>query len=111
MVIRQDRATKLILVLILIILILVGIMTYSFVIQPAINGFVIGKQVEAKDITLNALISQIQQQGFVQISDAEGNSLSLVAVESLIAQIQQQGSVQITDENGNAFTLVPIQAS
>ena len=65
--------TRIIMVsLILVILILGSVVLYSFVIKPKINGYVVAKQSEGVLIAVNAIISQIQQQGFVQIPVAEG---------------------------------------
>ena len=74
----KDRRGILIAVLAVIVLILLGIVLYAFVIKPAIDGYITQKQIEAKDIVLSAMIAQIQQQGYTQISDVSGNAIVLV---------------------------------
>lgn len=78
---NERKAWRLIVFLIVIILVLIGIMTYFFFVGPAINGYIVGKQVEAKDVVLQTIINQVQQQGYVQISDSEGNQLMLVPAQ------------------------------
>lgn len=64
---RQKKGGLIVPILIIVILILLGIIAYAFVIRPSISGFVIEKQIEAKDITLASIITQVQQKGYVQI--------------------------------------------
>ena len=64
------------------IIVLLGIIAYTFVVQPAISGYVIDKQLEARDIVLGNMLAQIQQQGYVQITDAQGNVITLAPVDS-----------------------------
>lgn len=61
-----DRNT-LIIALVLVIVVLVGIIVYAFVIKPAYIGYVTQKQTEGVQIAVNAILAQIQQNGFVQI--------------------------------------------
>lgn len=76
---RDNKKTNwLVISLIIVIVILLGIILYTFVIKPQINGYVINKQIEAKDYVLATLLMQIQQQGYTQIADTEGNSVILV---------------------------------
>ena len=56
-----------ILVLIAIIIILLGIVTYIVFVKPSLNGYIVNKQLEAKDIVLNSLLMQIQQRGYAEI--------------------------------------------
>lgn len=53
-------------------------MMYAFLIKPGIDGYVVNKQLDAKDIVLSAMLAQIEQQGYTQISDAEGNTIVLI---------------------------------
>lgn len=64
--------------MIAVILVLVAIMMYAFLIKPGIDGYVVNKQLDAKDIVLSAMLAQIEQQGYTQISDAEGNTIVLI---------------------------------
>jgi len=75
---KKSRSGLVIIILIIIVLILLGIILYSFVIKPSISGYVLNKQIEAKDATLNTILLQIQQQGYAQISDNQGNTIILV---------------------------------
>jgi len=75
---KTNRTKLIIVVLIIVILILLSVILYSFVLKPWINGYVINKQIQAKDATLNAILYQIQQQGYTQIADSEGNTITLV---------------------------------
>jgi len=74
--------------LIIIILILLAVIAYLFVIRPSISGYIVQKQIEAKDMTLNTLLIQIQQQGYAQITDTEGNAIILVPYNAQQAQQQ-----------------------
>ncbi|MEK6875054.1 MAG: hypothetical protein AABX30_00015 [Nanoarchaeota archaeon] len=63
----EKRAGLMILVLIAIIIILLGIVTYIVFVKPSLNGYIVNKQLEAKDIVLNSLLMQIQQRGYAEI--------------------------------------------
>ncbi len=54
-------------ILVFLVVILVGVMGYAFVIKPAISGYVVAKQTEGVKIAVNAILAQIQQNGFVAI--------------------------------------------
>ena len=58
----------LIAVLVAVIIILVGVIIYAFVIKPAYTGYVVDRQVEGYNICVTNLISQLQQNGFVQLT-------------------------------------------
>ncbi len=74
---KDKRATIIISVLLVIIVLLVGFILYSFLIKPQINGYVVEKQIEAQDMVFLGILSQVQQNGYVQI--AYGNQ-SLILV-------------------------------
>ena len=94
----QTRQSKLIMLLVIIILILVAVVLYSFVVQPSINSYVIRKQIDAQNIVLQTLLLQIQQQGFTQITDAEGNSIVLVPLP------QSQDTTANTNTTSNGIS-------
>ncbi|MEK6884825.1 MAG: hypothetical protein AABY22_34655 [Nanoarchaeota archaeon] len=48
--------------------ILIVLLLFFLIVKPQFQGFVIDKQIEAKDLTLIAIANQIQQQGYAQIS-------------------------------------------
>lgn len=58
---------RLIAIMAIVIIVLAAIVVYSFALRPAFNGYVVSKQTEAQDIVLNALLSQLQQNGYIQI--------------------------------------------
>jgi hypothetical protein len=51
----------------IVIILLAVALVYAFALKPAFNGYVVEKQVEAQDIVLNALLSQLYQNGYIQI--------------------------------------------
>ncbi len=88
---KKARSTpaRVIFVLMIIILILLAIILYTFLIKPSINSYVIKKQTEAKDIVLSTILQQLQTQGYVQITDQNGNAVLLVPVTpEQLAQVQ-----------------------
>ena len=85
---KKSKAGTIIVVLILITLVLVAVMCYIFVLKPSINGYVVNKQVQAQDATLNTILYQIQQQGYAQIGDTQGNTITLIPYVPQ-AQVQQ----------------------
>ena len=70
--------SRLIAIMAFVIVALVLVVAYSFAVKPAINGYVVEKQNEAQYIVLNALISQLQQNGYIQIPLDEENVLILI---------------------------------
>jgi hypothetical protein len=64
--------------LVIVILLLVVFLAYLFLIGPSINGYVIDKQIEAQQILVSNIVSQIQQQGYVQIPLSEDEVLTLI---------------------------------
>jgi hypothetical protein len=62
----------------LVIVVLAIVVVYSFAVKPAFNGYVIEKQNEAQYIVLNALLSQLQQNGYIQIPLDNERVLTLV---------------------------------
>ena len=78
---KPSRVGLVIVILLLIIVVLFGVIAYSFWIKPSIDGYIVQKQVEAKDIVLAAILAQLQQQGYVQISDKDGKSIVLVPAQ------------------------------
>ena len=64
------------------------LLAYFFFVKPKFQGYVVDKQMEAKDLTLIAIANQINQQGYAQIS--YGNqSLILVPYNPNQAQTGQ----------------------
>ncbi|MEN7982652.1 MAG: hypothetical protein ABFQ65_04345 [Nanoarchaeota archaeon] len=63
----MNKQGKLIAIMAVVIIVLAIAVVYSFALRPAFNGYVVEKQMEAQDIVLNALLSQLQQNGYIQI--------------------------------------------
>ena len=65
---RNENSKKwLVITLISIIVVLVGFIIYAFGIRPAISGYVINAQNEGAQIAVNYIVSQVAQNGYVQI--------------------------------------------
>jgi hypothetical protein len=61
------NSRRLTVILVGIIAVLVLILLYAFVVRPSINGYAVKLQTEGVDYALSAILSQIQQNGYVQI--------------------------------------------
>jgi hypothetical protein len=72
-----------------VILILLAVVVYSYAVKPAINAFVIEKQIEARDMTLEYLISSVETNGYVELT--KGN-------ETLILVPYQQPEQNVLSE-------------
>jgi len=59
--------------MIIILLIIASILLSVFVLKPQFNAYVVQKQIQASDATINALLLQIQQQGYttIQVGDQQ----------------------------------------
>jgi len=88
---EENRTTWIISTLVVIIAILLGIVAYFVWVQPAYNGFINQKQIEAYNIGqsdfVNGMITQLQQAGYVQINLANNQSLFMAPFNP-----QQNGS-------------------
>lgn len=73
-----DRTKIVITVLVVIIAAFVLFTLYYFVVQPVIQGYIVEKQTEGVQIAVSAILSQIQQNGFVQIPLDGNQTLVLV---------------------------------
>ena len=63
----MNKTNVLITVLVLVIVILAGIMLYAFIVKPKISGYNVQKQTEGVQLAINYILTQLQQNGFVQI--------------------------------------------
>ncbi len=75
------KYTKFTIVLIIIVLILISFILFNFVIKSKIDNYILNKQLEAKDATLNSILMQINQRGYAQITDTQGNVINLAPVQ------------------------------
>ena len=84
----------------LIVVIMALVMIYAFVIQPAISGYSVQKQSEGVQIAVNAILTQLQQNGYVQIP-VGGKTLILVPYVPPTAQASAQTATQTTQAPTN----------
>jgi multisubunit Na+/H+ antiporter MnhB subunit len=70
---QRRNVGSIVVVLVLVIVLLLGVILYSFFIKPKVNAYVVSKQTEAQDVVVNYILTQVQQQGFVQINDFRNN--------------------------------------
>ena len=75
----MERESNRILIAVLIILVAVlgGMVLYSFALKPAISGYVVNAQNQGVNLAVASIVSQIQQQGYVQLTIGN-NTLILV---------------------------------
>ena len=71
----------------LVAIVLIGVLVYMVFLKPTIQGYAVEKQVEGANFAVSNIISQIQQQGFAQISLGDNQSLFLAPFDP-----QQTGS-------------------
>ncbi len=86
-----NKTSILIAVLVVVIVILAGIMVYAFVVKPKVAGYAIQKQNEGVQAAVSYIITQLQQNGFVQIPI--GNQ-TLILVPYQPPQASQQAAMQ-----------------
>ena len=66
---REKNPYRMLFILTLVVLlVLIVVVVYFFLAKPTINGYIVEKQIEARDITLFAILDQVQQQGYAQIT-------------------------------------------
>ncbi|MEK6841626.1 MAG: hypothetical protein AABX91_00545 [Nanoarchaeota archaeon] len=82
-----DRTKALIVILVLIIVVLAGVVAFTFLIKPKVTGYIVEKQTEGVQIAVNAILLQLQQQGFVQIP--VGNQTLILVPYQQPEQVQQ----------------------
>ena len=92
----KSAPARVIAILLIIIVLLIAILLYTFIIKPKFNAYVVNKQVAAKDAVLNTELLQLQQRGYIQISDQEGKFIYLVQISP--EQLQQLLANQQTIE-------------
>ena len=82
-----DKTRLTITILVVLVVALAAFVLYSFVIQPTIDGYVVEKQTEGVQIAVTTILTQIQQNGFVQIPLADNQVLTLIP-PAMCSQIQ-----------------------
>ena len=79
---KRDRKDVLILVLVLVVVILIGVVGYVFLVSPALNGLVIKGYNQGQVDTINAILLQISNSGFVELPAGDNQTLILVPYQS-----------------------------
>ena len=77
-----DKKNRMVMFLMIVVIILLGIIIYILVVQPKFQGYVVQQQVSAQQIVIAAIIESLNQNGYVQISDANGTSITLVPYQA-----------------------------
>lgn len=62
-----DRTNVVIGFLVVLVVVLAGILLYTLVIKPSISGYAVKYQQQGVQIAVSAILTQLQQNGFVQI--------------------------------------------
>ncbi len=75
---KKDNTRMIIAILLILVLVLAGIVLYTLVLKPQFTKYIYNKQIEAQQITIATILQSINQQGSVQLIDAEGNPVVLV---------------------------------
>ena len=81
-----DKSNVVIGLLVLVIVVLAGVLIFTMVVKPRISGYVVAKQTEGVQIAVNAILLQLQQNGFVQIPLNENQTLYLAPFNPQQAQ-------------------------
>lgn len=63
-----DKTKIVMALLIFAVIVLAGIVVYAFVVQPSISGYAVERQSEGYVFAVNSILTQIQQNGFAQIT-------------------------------------------
>jgi len=64
--------------LMLIIFILLGFISYSMILKPKFNKYILEKQIEAQREVVQYIIGKIEAQGYIELIKSENNSVILV---------------------------------
>ena len=64
---NQKRINLTVTILAVLVVVLLGIIAYAFLIKPSINGYVVNAQNVGIQYTINAILLQIQEKGYVEI--------------------------------------------
>ena len=79
---KRDRKDVLILVLVLIVVILIVVVGYVFLVSPALNGLVIKGYNQGQVDTINAILLQVSNSGYVELYTANNQSLILIPYQA-----------------------------
>ena len=81
----ENKTGLIIVVLVLIVLILLGIVVYAFVINPAIDRYIISTQNQGAQLAVNYIADLAKQCQTVPINIGENQTINLIAIECLQA--------------------------
>ena len=69
---------------ILIIVLLAGALLYITIVKPTVEGYFLGKQIKIQTEIVKAIISVVDQQGFIIITDSDVNrTITLVDIDKI----------------------------
>jgi hypothetical protein len=78
----MDKKTKIIIGLSILVFLLIGFISYKFLLQPWWDSYMLKKQIETKDIILGTMLQQIKNQGYIKITNENGEYIILAPVNS-----------------------------
>jgi len=90
-----DKTRITITLLVVLVVLLVGFVVYSFVIQPAIQGYAVQRQTEGVQIAVSEILKVVAQCQAFPLT-VGNQTINLVALECLKQpqQVQEQGQTQ-----------------
>ena len=74
---RKNKSRTVIISLIVVVLLLIGFIAWAFIAKPAIDTYILEKQQTAYTDAIEDILTQVQQNGFVQIPISETQSVIL----------------------------------
>ena len=77
-------------VMFVVILVLILVLAYVFLVQPAITGYAVDRQIEGYNVCFSDIIQQVEQNQFVQLPLGDGRTLILVPQQIVEPQQPQQ---------------------
>ena len=78
----------------LLIVALSAVLLYVLVISPTIQGYIVNKEDQARESTVQAILGIVDQQGYVAIGDGESSVV--------LVKYQPQGTQEQLQEDNNA---------
>ena len=75
---QNQKNVAIISTLIAIIAVLLIVLLFVLIVQPKFNAYVVNKQFEAQQMVVASMINSLNTQGYVIITDANGQSIVLV---------------------------------
>lgn len=88
-----NRMALLIGFLVLVIVILVIVVVVAFWVKPTIDGYAVEKQNEGFRVAISSIVSQVKQNGFIQLLDGN-DTMILVQAQPPAQQAQSAQQIQ-----------------